>query len=356
MSKATPPLSWSAAAAGAAVALGVGVLLSRRKKLRVPERLDPTNPKHLAWVRGIKNFLFDIDGVVYTGSGGIEGAAEAIDALRASGRSVRFLTNNSAKTPEMVIKTFNKQGLDARPSEITTSGIAAAEFLLPTAKGKKVYVIGEEPLMAALSDGGMVPFGGPADGGKGKAEITKETLSPAGLVPPANEVAAVVVGADGLINYYKLQKAAMYLQCNPSTMFVVTNPDKQFLLKASSDHGGGMNIPILAPAAGVWMKAIETISGREADMICGKPSTKLGKWLMDTHGYDADATCFVGDRTDTDVEFGRTNGMHTLFVESGTMTAEQAHAAEDIQRPDFIAPSIAMLHECLKAIAKEDAK
>ena len=38
------------------------------------------------------------------------------------------------------------------------------------------------------------------------------------------------------------------------------------------------------------------------------------------------------------------------------MTAEQAHAAEDSQRPDFIAPSIAMLHECLKAIAKEDAK
>ena len=42
-----------------------------------------------------------------------------------------------------------------------------------------------------------------------------------------------------------------------------------------------MNIPILAPAAGVWMKAIEIISNREADMICGKPSPKLGKWLMD---------------------------------------------------------------------------
>mmetsp|Transcript_97823 Transcript_97823/g.279784 ORF Transcript_97823/g.279784 Transcript_97823/m.279784 type:complete len:260 (+) Transcript_97823:162-941(+) len=210
----------------------------------------------------------------------------------------------------MVIKTFNKQGLNAQPAEITTSSLAAAEFLLPTAKGKKVYVIGEQPLMDALAAKGMLPFGGPDDGGKGKVEIGEETMSEAGLVPPADQVAAVVVGADSLINYYKIQKAASYLQCNPSTMFVVTNPDKQFLLKASSNHGGGMNIPILAPAAGVWMKAIEIISNREADMICGKPSPKLGKWLMDVHGYDADATCFVGDRIDTDVEFGRTNGMH----------------------------------------------
>ena len=32
----------------------------------------------------------------------------------------------------MVIKTFNKQGLNAQPAEITTASLAAAEFLLPT--------------------------------------------------------------------------------------------------------------------------------------------------------------------------------------------------------------------------------
>ena len=37
------------------------------------------------------------------------------------------------------------------------------------------------------------------------------------------------------------------------------------------------------------------------------------------------------------------------------MTAEQAYGAEDCQRPDFISPNIAVLHECLKAIAKEEA-
>jgi len=84
----------------------------------------------------------------------------------------------------MVIKTFNKQGLNAQPAEITTSSLAAAEFLLPTAKGKKVYVIGEQPLMDALAAKGMLPFGGPDDGGKGKVEIGEETMSEAGLVPP----------------------------------------------------------------------------------------------------------------------------------------------------------------------------
>ena len=36
------------------------------------------------------------------------------------------------------------------------------------------------------------------------------------------------------------------------------------------------------------------------------------------------------------------------------MTKEQAMGAVDIQRPDFIAPSVARILECLEAIAAED--
>ena len=32
----------------------------------------------------------------------------------------------------------------------------------------------------------------------------------------------------------------------------------------------------------------------------------------------------VGDRTDTDIAFGRSVGMQTLFVESGSMTEQAA--------------------------------
>ena len=46
--------------------------------------------------------------------------------------------------------------------------------------------------------------------------------------------------------------------------------------------------------------------------------------------------------------------MHTLFVESGTTTAEAAAAAGPEQRPDFIAESIAVLEAALVGEAASD--
>ena len=46
--------------------------------------------------------------------------------------------------------------------------------------------------------------------------------------------------------------------------------------------------------------------------------------MLSGYGLDPATTCMVGDRVDTDMEFGRAAGMHTLFVESGTTTAEAA--------------------------------
>jgi len=91
------------------------------------------------------------------------------------------------------------------------------------------------------------------------------------------------------------------------------------------------------------VQAIATASGRQPDIVCGKPSETLARHLLSSRNMDPATTCMVGDRTDTDMEFGRSVGMYTLFVESGTMTREEACSAEPRQRPHFTAPSIAVL-------------
>jgi glycerol 3-phosphatase-2 len=48
--------------------------------------------------------MFDLDGVVYVGGHAIDGVAERIERLRATGRHVAFVTNNASRTPDQVAK------------------------------------------------------------------------------------------------------------------------------------------------------------------------------------------------------------------------------------------------------------
>ena len=344
-----------------AVAAGVGlaaVLLRRRwlaswarlfsARAREVARLDAAAPAHVAWLRRMECFVFDIDGVVHTGAGPIAGAAAAIAALRGAGKRVLFLTNNGTKSPQNVVDEFARMGLAAAPAEVTTSGALCAAFLAARGlRGRNVYVIGERALVDALAapPASVRAFGGPDDAGKTKADLHAEGFSIASLDPPAAEVAAVVVAADGAANYYKIARAAAYLVGNRSCLFVVTNPDPAFTLAPAA----GAAPPTLSPAAGVWARAVAMTSGREPDLVCGKPSASLARHMVERFELDPARTCMVGDRLDTDIEFGHNAGFATLMVESGTMKAEAAHAATGAKRPDFIAPSIATLGDLVAA-------
>lgn len=300
-------------------------------------RLCPGSAAHQCWIAGMRAFIFDIDGVIHVAGTPVKGAAETLASLRAAGKKVIFMTNNATKTPDDVIEAFAKMGIAAEADEVMTSAVAAADFLESRGlRGKAVYVAGMAALAQALSErAGVRTFGADADARKTREDAVRDFL-PA-LEPPADVVAAVVVGADFDFNYYKLTRAANYLRQNPQCLFVATNPDPRALL------GPGT----IVPAAGSMVAAVAEAAGRGPDVVCGKPSTSLARQILAGRGMDPTATCMVGDRTDTDVEFGRSAGMHTLFVESGTMTEAEARTAAPSQRPDFIATSIATLRELL---------
>ena len=133
-----------------------------------PQWLDPKNAEHQQWVRNMRCFIFDIDGVIHTPAGPIAGAAHALRRLRQEGIAIRFLTNNATKTPETIVGEFATMGIEASTSEITTSGDVAADYLRSQRlSGSRAYVIGERALCDALSTrAGVRAFGGPDDAGK----------------------------------------------------------------------------------------------------------------------------------------------------------------------------------------------
>lgn len=175
------------------------------------------------------------------------------------------------------------------------------------------------------------------------------------LVPPASEVVAVLVGSDTKVNYFKITKAAAYLHANRNCLFIGTNPGPMFTLAKGSQPG---DQPTLGPGAGIWIDAVSTLGGRRPNVICGKPSVSLGQFMLERHGFDPLRTCMVGDRLDTDVEFGRSAGLQTLFVESGTTSkAEAMNPSNDsLRTPHFAAPSIATLATLVRSAAAEDTR
>lgn len=82
-----------------------------------------------------------------------------------------------------------------------------------------MYVIGQEGIGEELDLIGVPHIGGPADADK----VIK--LGPGVKVDHDHDVAAVVVGFDQAINYYKIQFAQLCINENEGCKFIATNLD-----------------------------------------------------------------------------------------------------------------------------------
>ncbi len=78
----------------------------------------------------------------------------------------------------------------------------------------------------------MKHIGGPADAGK------VIDLSPGQMMHHDPDVAAVVVGFDRHVNYYKIQYATLCIRENPGCAFIATNTDAVTHLTDAQEWAG----------------------------------------------------------------------------------------------------------------------
>lgn len=153
-------------------------------------------------------------------------------------------------------------------------------------------------------------------------------------------VKAVVIGLDRTLSYYKLAYGTACLRLNPGCLFIATNSDAAYPANGC-----------LLPGAGAMVSALETASGRPADVSIGKPSQDLLSTVMTKYNLCPSRTCMIGDRLSTDVAFGVLGGLSTILVYSGVTTKEEISqliaSNEDEEGadastflPDFVVDSI----------------
>ncbi|MBC8081215.1 MAG: HAD-IIA family hydrolase [Gorillibacterium sp.] len=234
-------------------------------------------------------FIIDLDGTLYAGTKPIAEAAPFIKYLQDHDYPYLFVTNNSSRRPEEVAQhLLDVTGILASNRDILTSAQAAADYIVETIPGKKVFVIGEDGLTHALQSAGLQIVAGPED----KPDV-------------------VVQGIDRNFSYKKLTAACRCLW--QGAAFIATNPDQQL----PTEHG-------LTPGSGSLTAAIE-VASQVKPVIIGKPSAILMRYAMDRLGRNAGDIWVVGDNLHTDIGGGLAAHCQTAWVRSGV----GAHLAAD---------------------------
>jgi len=281
--------------------------------------------------------LFDCDGVLWRSGTAIEGAKRTIDTLRALGKRLFFVTNNSTKSRTQYAKKFERLGIAVSKEEIFPVSFASVAYLKSigfhersSAERNKVYVIGMIGILEELKEAG-IPY------------IWCEDVAPATEAPPSlDEVAtwkidpaigAVLVGLTWRFTFAMNAYACMAYRSNPNNLFVCTNRDSTFVMP------GG----IILPGGGSVVTSVET--GLQASPVnCGKPESMLFDLVNQAAGgLDVNRTLMIGDRVDTDILFGQRSGIRTLLVFSGVTRKDEFEESEAVAKPVYWLDSVAGL-------------
>lgn len=273
-------------------------------------------------------------GVVWRGDSVVPGVPATLDALRAAGKRLVFVTNNSTKSRAGYLSKFTSLGLTVSAEEIYSSSYAAAAYLksIDFPADKKVYVVGEAGILEELDNVGIKHCGGPADAGK------TVDLAPGYALPHDADVGAVVVGFDRHINYHKIQTAALCISENPGCHFIATNTDARTHLTDAQEWAGN----------GAMVGAIKGATKQEPTVV-GKPAEFMLADIANKFGLKRSQICMVGDRLDTDILFGADGGLTTMLVLSGVTTEEALLAPDNAIHPNYYTEALPDLLEALQA-------
>ena len=230
-------------------------------------------------LRGIRNFCLDMDGTVYLDSVWIDGAADFLAKLTASGRKYCFMTNNSSKSAGIYVEKLMNMGLTIDPEkQLITSGHATVRYLQRVFPGKRVYLFGN-PMV--------------------KMEFEKR-----GILIDEENPEVVVTSFCTSFHYRDLCRLCDLVR--EGLPYVATHPDFNCPTKTG-----------FIPDIGSLSAYVEASTGRRPDQVVGKPEAEIIEYALAMLGARKEETCVIGDRLYTDVKSGVNNGLTGILVLSG---------------------------------------
>lgn len=220
----------------------------------------------------IRGVLFDLSGVLYVGSKGVEGASRSLKTLRQSGIAVRFVTNVTRQPARGILEKLTKMGFEVKDEELITAPRAARAYLITHSLSP--YLLIHPALEAEFSD----------------------------LVTDSPN--AVLLGDAGNdFSYANLNRAFRLLV--EGAAFLAMGNNHYFR------ENGGLSLDI-----GPFVAALEYACGKKA-VILGKPSRDFFRAAVDNLGCSPEETVMVGDDALADVDGALAAGIKGILVRTG---------------------------------------
>lgn len=241
-----------------------------------------------------KGYLIDLDGTMYKGADEIDGAKQFIDYLNQHDIPHLYVTNNSTKVPEDVVKKLAAFGIEATSEEVVTSALATAHYIKQENAQASIYVIGEGGLRQALLNQGLT--------------LIDDT-----------HVDYVVVGLDTKVDYDKFSQGTLGVR--NGAKFISTNQD----ISIPNERG-------FLPGNGAITSVITTSTKVQPTFI-GKPQPIIMDMAMDVINLPKEEVAMVGDLYETDIMSGINAGIDTIHVQTGVTSKEEL--AEKDQQPTY---------------------
>lgn len=224
-----------------------------------------------------KGYLFDLDGTIYRGKQPIPEAIEFVKQLKDACIPYLFVTNNAAKTRREMAETLQSMGVPTTEANVITSSMATASYIKDRNPKASVYVIGEDGLLEAIRDEGLMIKTGNPD--------------------------FVVIGLDRNITYEKLALGCIAIQ-NGAT-FLSTNPDMVIPTERGFLPGNGSLTAVLKTATNI------------SPIFVGKPEPIIIRQALELLQLEPEEVLMVGDNYHTDILAGINAGVDTLLVHTG---------------------------------------
>jgi 4-nitrophenyl phosphatase len=253
-------------------------------------------------VREMRAAVIDMDGVLWEGDQPLPGLVEFFGALRE--RKIQFVlaTNNASRTPEQYVAKLARMGVTVTPHEVFTSALATALYLRERApNGARIYAIGEDGLLRALTESGFT-----------LGDLYQ------------NGVDYVVVGMDRGLSWDKLATATINIRAG--AVFIGTNPDPTL----PTEHG-------ITQGNGAILAALQTATG-QAPIVIGKPEPTMYQQALQRLGSDPALTLGIGDRLETDILGAVRAGLPSVLLLSGV--SRRADLEKVDYRPTWVMQDI----------------
>ena len=219
----------------------------------------------------IRGVLLDLSGVLYVGDKLLPGALSAVQRLVDAGLPVRYITNTTRSTRQMILQRLTRLGFNIAAEDIFTAPIASRQY---------------------IEANSLVPF-----------LLIHPDLEPE-FIGMIGEPNAVLVGDAGdRFTYNNMNLAFRYLQDGAPLLAMGVN--RYF-------SEGDM----LSLDAGPFVHALEYACGSKA-VVLGKPSFEFYATAVNSLGCNPEETVMVGDDVEADVIGAMCAGLNGILVQTG---------------------------------------